>query len=199
MICSSDLTHDSASDISSAPLATIHTYEGIIEDMPNSWVRITTDTDQINGVIASHTERLYITSQSHPDAHSYIRRIRQLSGAVDNAIEPPPEKISETDRQIREVIELDVSNNFNTDKDRVTRVARIAIVVDTLYDEALGGRGLAEAISTINTVDGLYQEEFGLALKVETAIIITDTTTLDLGNVSNQQTTKPERLPPGCD
>ncbi len=181
---SSDLNRDSGSDITTAPLANIDTYEGIIENLPDSWVRITTDTDQVNGVIDSGTERHYITSQSRPDAHSYIRRIRQLSGAVDNAIEPPPDTTPKANRHIREVIELDVGNGFDASEGSVSRVARIAIVVDTLYDEALGGRGLAEAISTINTVDGLYQKDFGLALKVETAIMITDTTTLDLGDVS---------------
>lgn len=165
----------------------INTYQGIIENLPNSWARITTDADHISGVIDTGTERHFLTSDPKAYATTNLRQIRQFIHAVDNSIIPPPETLPERNRNIREVIEIEVNNGFNNQQDLVTRVARIAIVVDTLYDEALGGRGLAEAISTINTVDGMYQQEFGLALKVDTAIIITDTTTLNLGNVSLEE------------
>ena len=174
-------------DTQSRKLSGINSYQGVVEDIPNSWVRVTTDSNHISGVIDTGTERHFITSDSkvYPDAG--LRQIRRLIQAVDQSIVPPPESLPERNRSVSEVIEIDVNNGFGNQPDLVTRVARIAIVVDTLYDEALGGRGLAEAISTINTVDGMYQQEFGLALKVDTAIIITDTTTLGLGSVSLEE------------
>lgn len=165
----------------------ISTYQGIIENLPDSWVRITTDADYMSGVIDTGTERHFISSESKINVDSNLRRIRRLIHAVDKAIIPPPEALPERNRNTRDVIQIEVGNDFGNQQDLVSRVATIAIVVDTLYDEALGGRGLAVAISTINTVDGMYQQEFGLALKVDTAIIITDTTTLDLGNVSLEE------------
>ena len=167
---------DSTSD------SAIRSYQGRIENIEDSWVRITTAGQYISGVINTPTERLFITSRPKPPLNTDHRRIRNFLHATDHAIKPPPEPATERVRQTRDVIQISVDNGFQ--QDLVTRVARIAIVVDTLYDEALGGRGLAEAISTINTVDGMYQQEFGLALKVDTAIIITDTETLNLGDES---------------
>lgn len=186
----SELTvfRDSESTKPEAPKPnSINTYQGAVENLPNSWARITIDADHINGVIDTGTERHFITSdpKTYPDTNQ--RQIRQLIHSVDTSIFPPPETLPDRNRNVSEVIQIEVNNGFGNQQDLVTRVARIAIVVDTLYDEALGGRGLAVAISTINTVDGMYQQEFGLALKVDTAIIITDTTTLDLGDVSLEE------------
>ena len=55
-----------------------------------------------------------------------------------------------------------------------TRVAQIGIVVDSLFNEAIAGRGLSKALSTINSVDSLYREQFGLALSVEIVILVSD-------------------------
>lgn len=165
----------------------ILSYQGIVENVPNSWVRVTTDGDHINGVINILGERNFITSDSKSYLNTNIRQIRGLRRAVDKSINPPPETLPDRNRRTNEVIQINVDSGFGNPQDLVTRVAKVAIVVDALYDEALGGRGLAVAISTINTVDGMFQQEFGLALQVDTAIIITDTTTLDLGNVSLEQ------------
>lgn len=168
------------------PPRPVHSYQGKVKDLENSWVRITTAGDYLSGVIDTGTERLFVTSEPMPARPFNQRRIQRNLHAIDYAIKPPPEKPADRVRNTRDVIQINVDNN-SLGGDLVTRVARIAIVIDTLYDEALGGRGLAKAISTINTVDGLYQQEFGLALKVETAIIITDTETLDLGNKSLEE------------
>lgn len=169
------------------PLAaeSIKSYQGQIENLPNSWVRLTVAGNYLSGTIDTGTHRTFITSEPELSPPLNHRQIKEVVHAADKAIMPPPEKRPDRIRQTRDVIQINVAGAVN--QDRVTRVARIAIVVDTLYDEALGGRGLANAISTINTVDGMYQQEFGLALKVDTAIIITDTETLDLGGVSLEE------------
>jgi len=151
-------------------------YEGKIASVANSWVRLTVTGDALDGVIDTGTQRTYISSEpvAHPD-----RSINSVRTALDKIVHAPLGR-----RTIQEVVEIPVSDGFDSSTDQVSRVAKIGIVVDSYYNEALGGRGLANAISAINTVDGLYQQEFGLALKVDTAIIITDTETMGLGNIS---------------
>ncbi len=161
------------------PTAT-QAYEGFIEGVPTSWARITITSEDVDGVIDTGAQRLFITSKDNSAPERRIAQHAQAFGTYTDKIIFPPAK----DRTAQEVVQIPIGTGFDGAADGVTRVARIAIVVDSFYNEALGGRGLAEAISTINTVDGLYQQEFGLALKVDTAIIITDSETLDLQHVS---------------
>ena len=56
----------------------------------------------------------------------------------------------------------------------VTRAARIGIAVDSRFNEFHGGRGLAQALTIINGVDGLYQSQFGLALIVDNIRVYDD-------------------------
>ena len=56
----------------------------------------------------------------------------------------------------------------------VTRVANIAIVVDSKFDAYHGGNGVEKAISIINAVDGIYREEFALALRVTRLVTVND-------------------------
>lgn len=49
----------------------------------------------------------------------------------------------------------------------VTRAMRIGIVVDSRFNEAHQNRGLARALSIINSVDAIYQSQLGIAIIVE--------------------------------
>jgi hypothetical protein len=53
-------------------------------------------------------------------------------------------------------------------------VANIAIVVDSKFDAFHGGNGVEKAISIINAVDGIYREEFALALRVSKLVTVND-------------------------
>lgn len=159
-----------------AAVSATKAYEGVIENIPNSWVRVSINGAAVDGVLDTGTERLFITSKPAPAPE---RRIRSFGSAIDKILHAPSKA-----RTTQEVVQIPVDEGFDSTAERVTKVAKIAIVVDSFYNEALGGRGLSEAISTINTVDGLYQQEFGIALKVDTAMIITDDHTLNLSNES---------------
>jgi len=56
----------------------------------------------------------------------------------------------------------------------VTRAARIGIAVDSRFNDFHGGRGLAQALTIINGVDGLYRAQFGLALIVDNIRVYDD-------------------------
>lgn len=168
-------------------------YAGIIESLPNSWARVVIDGDYIAGTIHSGNVSTNFTSES--------RMANPSVGFAthDVVLLPPAQTSNETtgQRSIRSItadtagknstyseqadeVSVPVNSALTGTVGDVTRVARIGVVVDALYQEAIGGRGLSKALSTINSVDGLYREKFGLALKLDVVVLVTDDTTLTL-------------------
>ncbi|MFK7852842.1 MAG: M12 family metallo-peptidase [Granulosicoccus sp.] len=49
----------------------------------------------------------------------------------------------------------------------LSKAIKVGIVVDSRYNEQHNGRGLAHALGVMNGVDGLYQDQLGLAVVVE--------------------------------
>ena len=158
----------------------ISIFEGKIENVEGSWVRLVVQGEEVAGIIDTGDERIHL---NHIISTDTIRQIQSGFAAPFSQSMAEPVNAFDSD-EFGEVIEIDVGNGFFDQPEKVTKVASIAIVVDSAYDEAIGGRGLAQAISTINAVDGIYREEFGLALKVETAVMVTDNDTLALGDIS---------------
>ncbi len=66
----------------------------------------------------------------------------------------------------------------------VTRAMRIGIVVDSRFNEAHQNRGLARALSIINSVDAIYQSQLGLAVIVEGIRVYDDPATDPMRNNS---------------
>ena len=158
----------------------ISIFQGKIENVEGSWVRLVVQGEEVAGIIDTGDERIHL---NHIISTDTIRQIQSGFAAPFSQSMAEPVNAFDSD-EFGEVIEIDVGNGFFDQPEKVTKVASIAIVVDSAYDEAIGGRGLAQAISTINAVDGIYREEFGLALKVETAVMVTDNDTLALGDIS---------------
>jgi len=59
----------------------------------------------------------------------------------------------------------------------VTRTIRIGIAVDSRFNEAHQQRGLARALSIINSVDAIYQSQLGIAILVEAISVYEDPNT----------------------
>lgn len=66
----------------------------------------------------------------------------------------------------------------------VTRAMRIGIVVDSRFNEAHQNRGLARALSIINSVDAIYQSQLGIAIIVEGIRVYDDPATDPMRNNS---------------
>ena len=60
---------------------------------------------------------------------------------------------------------------------------RIAVVIDSHFDEHHQGRGVIRALSLINVVDGIYQEQFGVALVLDSLVAYTNPETDPLRGV----------------
>ncbi len=155
-------------------------YAGIVESLPNSWARIVVDDDYIAGTIRVQDAPLHFSSESSAEFTA--------SQKTSEPLIPPPVSIRNLSvlrnplhlDEVPDEISVPVSDRLAQTIGDVTRVIRIGIVVDTLYQEAIGGRGLSNAISTINSVDGLYREKFGLAFKVDVVVLVQDDTFLSI-------------------
>ena len=178
-------------------------YVGIIESLPSSWARLVVEGSFVSGTInAGNVSTHFSSEQTAFAANSFGRGNLMLT-----PLEPPAESNtiprksvlsisadslpanalpgnSLSSDELFEEISVPINNSLAQTVGDVTRVARIGIVVDSLYQEAIGGRGLNNAISTLNSVDGLYREKFGLALMVDVVVLLTDDTVLSLNGAS---------------
>lgn len=165
-------------------LQDLRVFQGQIENVAESWARLVIQGDMVTGIIDSDDERMHINQLNLSQGVRQVKTGFNLPlGQPLAAPVNPGDELTEID-ETGDIVEIDIGSDFFNKPEKVTKVASIAIVVDSAYDEAIGGRGLAQAISTINAVDGIYREEFGLALKVETALMVTDDETLSLGDIS---------------
>lgn len=132
----------------------VKTYTGKIKGDTNSWVRLTESAKGLDGVISRFGKRFRLQQTTHGTTS-----IKSLADTHDHDITLTSHNGNRTA----------LNSVYNSE---VTRVARIGIVVDSSYNAKHDGNGLDYALSLINAVDGIYREEFGLALQVETAINI---------------------------
>ena len=139
-------------------------YSGVVRGKElSSWVRLTSATSEgdTNNEITSLSGHLFVDKQLYeltydPSAQNY------LIALVSN---------NEHDRSLL----FDANNPFATNTTQKTatsttavpRAIRIGIAVDSRYNDFHNGRGLAHALSIINGVDGLFQEQLGLAVIVD--------------------------------
>ena len=144
-------------------------YRGIVEFLPMSRAELVIEGNFVAGTISTGGETMQIASTA-------AIGIQPVDRSIDRSLFPPP---TPADFQ-RQEVDIPITTTFSDAQGQVSQVAEIGIVIDSLYDEAIAGRGVSKAISTINSVDALYREKFGLALKVNVVVLATDTATLPL-------------------
>ena len=158
-------------------------FSGQVQGEPDSWVRVSINGDAISGVISVPFKRYQLTTDSLVGDIDYYRPHQQaaLSGTDDptllhdDPMYPPPYGV-DTPRGL---------SASQLGRNPVTRIARMAVVVDSQYDDYYGGRGLSQALSALNVADGIYRENFGLALSVDSAVVFDsrDNDPMNLGGV----------------
>lgn len=144
-------------------------FQGVIQNQENSWVRVSIHGDALSGVMSNRGTRYQLSGsatgfmtakllseQSSHNLRSHASQLRQTRALTPNKGVP-----------------------------KVTHVVDIAVAVDSQYNALHNGRGLEKALSIINSVDGIYREEFGIAVRVITALNVTerDNDPFDFGNV----------------
>lgn len=170
-------------------------YEGVVADVAGSWVRIHIDRSNLSGVMQIHGDYYELLGDDSGDS-SLLRQLDALAlsrslgapaplptSGSDTIVFPPGSRTSSS----RQTLDVPLSDDFFYGQGTpARRVAHLGVVIDSSYDEAIAGRGLVHAISTINAIDGLYRERLGIALSLDSAILMTDPATdpLKLDNLS---------------
>ncbi len=129
-------------------------FTGIVEGEKNSWVRLTITKTKLTGVYSTQGQRFEVATDQYG-----VISVKPLADnhPIGNPISASRSRSPLADTQTK-----------------VTRIAKIGIIVDSQYNEIFDGNGLEKALSIINAVDGIYREEFGLGIQVAKVINIID-------------------------
>lgn len=160
-------------------------FDGTVEGVENSWVRVVLEQDAISGVVnmAGRQYRLQPANligtldYYQPSSRKREPGLGLHSGLADSlqgldALEAPPAE-GLLNLQGR-------SRSIQTD----VRAVPISIVVDSQYDRYFGGRGMTNALNNLNVADGVYRE-LGLALSLDEALTLSaENDPMDLGAVT---------------
>ena len=168
--------------------SSFRSFQGSIQGEDNSWVRLGVHGDSLSGVISTQGSRYQLSGSasshvtlnllSEQSSHSLSshapqwRRTQSLAGTTANNTASNQASAS-------------AKTNANSETTAISHVVDIAIAVDSQYNVLYDGKGLEKALSIINSVDGIYREEFGIALRVVSALNITERSNdpFDFGSV----------------
>lgn len=95
------------------------------------------------------------------------RRSNSATATADYLLYPPSSEPEQTTRNATN--DLRALTGVN-----VPRVIRIGIVVDSRFNDHHNGQGLNRALSLINVIDGIYQQQLGVAIQLESVIDYTN-------------------------
>ncbi len=191
--------------------ADVTTYKGKVQGLDNSWARISIDNGNLRGLIALQNEQIRLrpktTGGSLADFHPLL--LGDIDGnqaaEQDQVLYPPAlgsltaPGSSSNNLGSLDIGGLESSQNILPGNDRsiksfdigaanngVSKVARIGVVVDSKFNNYFAGRGVDEALSILNSSDGIFRQQIGLALSVAKVILIEDTDIdpMNLGSVT---------------
>lgn len=163
-------------------------FSGRVTDDPDSWVRMSRDN---NGTYFGQIKAYGTHYEIAQPAEFEGLQIRQLSRTEQHLADfsrvhghlvyPPEAKPSslQDDLRIRtrSIRQLRFENGIS-----VPGALRVAAVVDSRFDEHHQGRGVARALSLINIIDGIYQEQLGVALVLDSVVAYTNAATDPMRN-----------------
>ena len=149
-------------------LGQVYAYDRMFAVEPDSDNQTTQVTEQpsLTEQNAALLQRLQQSSNRSPST----------STTIDYLIYPPPADTGLTSRNATN--DLRVTTGVD-----VPRVLRLGIVVDSRFDNFHNGQGLNHALSLINVIDGIYQQQLGAAIQLEAVVDYTDPQTDPMRNL----------------
>ena len=142
----------------------LRAYSGTVQGHENSWARITIFSSRVHGMVSLDGQ---------------ISEIKHfLTDSTSDSIEPAPGQLiaTTTDAETPESINLSSGiEQSNQPKTTVHAIAPIGVVVDSSFDAYYNGNGLEQALTILNNVDGIYQEQLGIAIQPTVAILLDQT------------------------
>lgn len=146
----------------------VQVFDGIVEGEQNSWVRAVFDGDSVQGLISRSGKRYDLKTDTVTGTmvnyNPSLQQDQQLDNRDDSVLPPNASaglQLDETEASVLEQLP-------------VTRVAPISTVLDSQFNAYNSGRGLFEALTVLAIADGIYREELGIALRLDTLVTIDD-------------------------
>ncbi len=160
-------------------------FDGVVEGIAGSWVRVVLEKDSINGVVNIDGKQHRLQPANLIGTLDYYqpqsRKIDPFNGMHSDladsvqgldSLEAPPAKVM-SNLQSR-------ARNVQTD----IRAVPVSIVVDSQFDRYYAGGGMAAALNSLNIADGVYRE-LGLALTLGEALTFAESSDpMNLGAVT---------------
>ncbi len=167
--------------------STVNAFAGIVAGDPDSWARVTIDNQNVRGMISTQGENhelLPVTSGgSLSDFHTLL--LGDIDGNTsetpDHALIPP-----KSEDNVYNFLRTIKQADTQLTEGAVNQVAMIGVVIDSKYNDYYSGRGAEEALSILNTTDGIFRKQLGIALMVDTLVVIDDSNDdpMNLGSVT---------------
>lgn len=168
---------------------TAELFIGVVTDDPESWVRLAREGDQaFSGQIKAYGH-YYELKPDHRQRTTRLRKLPSLSvqleslqqfpmpaTGLDYELHAPPPAIGPLHIRPRDSAQSLQQLRFE-DGIAVPGALRIAAVVDSRFNEHHNGRGVTRALSLVNVIDGIYQEQFGVAIVLDSVVAYTDPAT----------------------
>ena len=137
--------------IKGAPAVDVRAFSGIVMGQPDSWARITIDSQSVRGMISVFGERHELipatTGGSLSDFHTLL--LGDIDGNVDDELDRaliPPKSEDSLNNYLRSVRAAGTQLAPGT----VSQVALIGVVIDSQYNDYHSGQGMSEALSILN-------------------------------------------------
>ncbi len=157
----------------------IQVFDGVVEGSASSWVRAVFDGSSVQGLISRQGVRYDLKTDTVTGTMVNYNPSLQVDdnshNRQDTAIAP---------NSTAGLMPVDDSNTVVNIP--VTRVAPISTVLDSQFNAYNSGRGLFEALTVLAIADGIYREELGIALRLDTLVNIVDRNSdpMNIGSVT---------------
>jgi hypothetical protein len=150
--------------------SSFRSFQGHLHGDEKNWARISIHGDTLSGVISKQGNRYQLGGSA-----TSLVTLKLLS-------EQNTHSLTSHATQLRQTKTLSTGAASAS----VSHVVDLAIAVDSQYNDLYNGHGLEKALSIINSVDGIYREEFGISLRVVSALNVTDRNNdpFNFGNVT---------------
>ncbi len=144
-------------------------FMGTVVGDDRSWVRLSRNNGNLSGYLKAFGQLIKLSSTN--SLEYAVKTVNPkdpllVSHGLDRVLTAPTLPNLQSKKFLNNTLLHTSSNNYHA----VERVLQISIVVDSRFNDFYNGNGLAQAISVINGIDGLYQEQFGLGVQLESAI-----------------------------
>lgn len=148
-------------------------FDGVVEGVADSWVRVVLQDNLISGVVNINGEQYKLQPANLKGTLDYYQP-RSRKPATNNAHSDLADSVQGLDVLIAPPEELQfdaTSRSINVQTD--VRAVPVSIVVDSQYDRYYAGGGMAAALNNLNIADGVYRQ-FGLALTLDEALTFSE-------------------------